>query len=158
MEKTPEEKSVLEMTVKASVDQIFPVTEFVNAKLAALGCSDRIRMQVDVAIDEIFSNIARYAYGPKPGSATVRVDVEQNPLSVVITFIDHGKPYDPLAVKRPDTTALPASQRPIGGLGLFIVKEISLMEHTKCGFDNTDTGVRFWFDFIDRFAESEQDV
>ena len=124
MEKTPEEKSVLEMTVKASVDQIFPVTEFVNAKLAALGCSDRIRMQVDVAIDEIFSNIARYAYGPKPGSATVRVDVEQNPLSVVITFIDHGKPYDPLAVKRPDTTSLPASQRPIGGLGLFIVKEI----------------------------------
>ena len=44
------------------------------------------------------------------------------------------------------------------GLGLFIVKEISLMEHTKCGFDNTDRGVRFWFDFIDRFAESEQDV
>ena len=35
------------------------------------------------------------------------------------------------------------------GLGLYIVKEISLMEHTECGFDNTDTGVRFWFDFID---------
>ena len=78
---------------------------------------------MDVAIDEIFSNIAHYAYNPETGPATVRVEVEENPLSVVITFMDHGIPYDPLAEERPDTTKLSASERPIGGLGLFIVKK-----------------------------------
>ncbi len=43
------------------------------------------------------------------------------------------------------------------GLGLFIVKEISLMERTKCGFENTDKGVRFWFEFIDRFSENDRE-
>ena len=117
------EKYVQEITVDANFDQIDPVTEFVNARLTALGCSDRIRVQVDIAIDEIFSNIAKYAYSPQTGPATVRVDVDDDPLSVIITFIDHGMPYDPIATEHPDTTRLPADQRPIGGLGLFIVQK-----------------------------------
>lgn len=112
-----------QITVSASVDQVREVTSFVNERLEALGCSERIKIQVDVAIDEIFSNIAHYAYNPETGPATVRVEVEENPLSVVITFMDHGIPYDPLAEERPDTTKLSASERPIGGLGLFIVKK-----------------------------------
>ena len=112
-----------QITVSASVDQVREVTSFVNERLEALGCSERIKIQVDVVIDEIFSNIAHYAYNPETGPATVRVEVEENPLSVVITFMDHGIPYDPLAEERPDTTKLSASERPIGGLGLFIVKK-----------------------------------
>ena len=111
-----------EITVDATLDHVKTVTDFVNIKLDALGCSERVRVQVDVAIDELFSNIARYAYKPDTGPATVRVEVADDPLSVVITFIDQGVPYDPLAAEFVDTTALPAKDRPIGGLGLFLVK------------------------------------
>ena len=112
-----------ELTVDASLDQIGRVTDFVNEQLSELGCSQRIRIQVDVAIDELFGNIARYAYDPEVGPATVRVDVEDDPLSVIITFIDHGVPYDPLSAEFVDTTHLPAKERPIDGLGLFMVKK-----------------------------------
>ena len=112
-----------EITVDAAVDQIKPVTEFVNLQLEKLGCSKRNRIQIDVAIDEIFSNIARYAYTKMDGTATVRVDVDEDPLSVIITFSDHGKPYNPLLKEMPDTIGLPAKKRPIGGLGLFMVKK-----------------------------------
>ena len=105
-----------EITVNASVDEIKSVTDFVNSQLAELGCTERIRIQVDIAIDEIFGNIVRY------GSATVRVDVEEDPLSVIVAFIDRGIPFDPLRSKEPDVT-LQAKERPIGGLGLFIVKK-----------------------------------
>lgn len=112
-----------QITVKAEVSQVKVLTGFVNERLEALGCSERIMVQVDVAIDEIFSNIAHYAYNPETGPATVRVEVEEEPLSVVITFIDQGVPFDPLAGERPDTTRLPKAERPIGGLGLFMVKK-----------------------------------
>ena len=93
-----------EMTVEATLEQIKPVTDFINAQLEELGCSQRIRIQVDVAVDEIFGNIARYAYNPETGPATVCVDVEENPLSVIIRFIDRGIPYDPLSTEFIDTT------------------------------------------------------
>lgn len=112
-----------EITVSATIDQVKRVTNFVNMQLAELGCSDQVRIQLDVAIDELFGNIARYAYKPNTGMATVRVDVEEHPLNVIITFIDHGKPYDPLEAEIPDTTTLPVRERPIGGLGLFMVKK-----------------------------------
>ena len=112
-----------EMTVEATVEQIRHVTEFVNEQLEELGCSQRIRIQVDVAIDELFGNIAHYAYNPDTGPATVLVDVEEDPLCVIITFIDHGIPYDPLSSEFVDTTHCSARERPIGGLGLFMVKK-----------------------------------
>ncbi len=106
-----------EITVNASLEEISRVTDFINTQLAELGCSERIRIQVDVAVDELFGNIVRYAYKPEVGEATVRVDVEDDPLSVIITFIDHGVPFDPLTKEFRDTTGLPARERPIGGLG-----------------------------------------
>ena len=113
-----------EMTVAATLEHIKPVMDFVNAKLKELGCSERNRIQLDVAVDELFGNIARYAYQPGIGEATVRLDVEKDPLCVIITFIDRGVPYDPLKAEFVDTTHLPANERPIGGLGLFMVKRI----------------------------------
>ena len=82
----------------------------------------KAQMQIDVALEEIFINIANYAYQPGKGPATVRVDVTDNPLTVTITFVDHGIPYDPLAKDDPDVT-LPADEREIGGLGIFMVKQ-----------------------------------
>ena len=78
--------------------------------------------QIDLAVEEIFINIAKYAYKPDKGRATVRVEVNDDPVQVKITFLDHGKPYDPLAKEDPDVT-LSADERPVGGLGIFMVKQ-----------------------------------
>lgn len=111
-----------ELTVDATVENIEVVTDFVNEQLEALSCPMKAQMQIDIAIDELFGNIANYAYDPEVGPATVRVEVVDTPLSVVITFIDHGVPYDPLKQEDPDTTRA-AEEREIGGLGIYIVKK-----------------------------------
>ena len=111
-----------ELNIAATVENIEVVTDFVNEQLEALECPMKAQMQIDIAIDELFGNIAHYAYNPEVGSATVRVEVIDDPLSVVITFIDGGVPYDPLAADDPDTT-LSAEDRAIGGLGIFMVKK-----------------------------------
>ena len=111
-----------EITVPATLDNVETVTEFVDELLNALRCPPPVRTQIDIAIDEVFSNIVRYAYSPEEGPATVRVDAAEEPRSVVITFIDHGKPYNPLTTAAPDTT-LSAKQRRIGGLGVYMLKK-----------------------------------
>jgi anti-sigma regulatory factor (Ser/Thr protein kinase) len=111
-----------ELTIAAKVENIEAVTDFVNEQLEALDCPKKAQMQIDIAIDELFGNIAHYAYNPEIGKATVRVEVSQDPLAVVITFIDNGVPYDPLAKTDPDTT-LSAEEREIGGLGIYMVKK-----------------------------------
>ena len=111
-----------ELTIAATVGNIEAVTDFVNEQLEALDCPMKAQMQIDIAIDELFGNIAHYAYNPDVGDATVRVEVIDNPLAVVITFIDNGVPYDPLAKADPDIT-LSAEEREIGGLGIFMVKK-----------------------------------
>ena len=111
-----------EMTLAATVDNIEAATDFVNEQLEALECPLKAQMQIDIAIDEIFGNIAHYAYTPNVGEATVRVEIIEEPLCVVITFIDRGIPYNPLSAAEPDTT-LTADERAIGGLGIFMVKK-----------------------------------
>ena len=111
-----------ELTIAATVENIETVTDFVNEQLEALDCPVKAQMQIDIAIDELFGNIAHYAYNPETGNATVRVEVINEPLSVVITFIDKGVPYDPLKNEDPDIT-LSAEERSIGGLGIYMVKK-----------------------------------
>ena len=111
-----------ELTIAAEIENIEAVTDFVNEQLEALDCPMKAQMQIDIAIDELFSNIAHYAYNPEIGQATVRVEVIKDPLAVTITFIDNGVPYDPLAKADPDTT-LSAEEREIGGLGIYMVKK-----------------------------------
>lgn len=111
-----------ELTIAAEIENISAVTEFVDAELEECGCPMKTQMQIDIAIDELFGNIARYAYAPGTGEATVRVDVKENPAAVEITFIDGGVPYDPLKKADPDVT-LSADEREIGGLGIFMVKK-----------------------------------
>ncbi len=111
-----------ELTLAATVENIETVTEFVNAQLEMLDCPIKAQMQIDIAIDELFGNIAHYAYDSEIGNATVRVEVSEEPLAVIITFIDNGIPYDPLAKDDPDIT-LSAEEREIGGLGIYMVKK-----------------------------------
>ena len=111
-----------EITIAATVENIDVVTDFVNEQLESRDCPIKAQMQIDIAIDELFSNIAHYAYNPETGDATVRVEVVEDPMAVVITFIDKGIPYDPLKKADPNT-ALSAEEREIGGLGIFMVKK-----------------------------------
>ena len=110
------------ITEEAKIENIAVITDFVNSILEANGCSAKVQMEIDIAIDELFGNIAHYAYNPEPGPATVRVEVTEAPISVIVTFIDHGVPYDPLKKDDPDIT-LSAEERDIGGLGIFMVKK-----------------------------------
>ena len=113
-----------EITVKALVDNLGTVTNFVDDFLDSCDCPMKVQMQIDIAIDEIFSNICHYAYGDSVGEATVRVEFEDASArkAVALTFIDEGVPYNPLEKEDPDTT-LSAEDRKIGGLGIYMVKK-----------------------------------
>ena len=112
-----------ELTILAAVENIDRVTDFVNEQLEEACCPLKAQMQLDVAVDEVFSNIANYAYRPGSGPATIKVERVEDPSSIVITFIDHGKPYNPLLKEDPDIS-LPAEERETGGLGIFLVKKL----------------------------------
>ena len=111
-----------ELELEALTDNLPKVLSFVDEQLEAADCPMKIQMQIDIAVEEIFVNIAHYAYNPDVGTAKVRVEVMGNPPAVDITFIDNGVPYDPLAKADPDVT-LSAEKRQIGGLGIFMVKK-----------------------------------
>jgi len=111
-----------ELTLMATVENIAVVTDFVNEQLEAVDCPPKVQIQIDIAIDEIFGNIAHYAYRPQAGEATVRVEILGDPGAAVLTFMDRGIPYDPLKNQDPNT-GLPAEERDIGGLGIFMVKK-----------------------------------
>ena len=111
-----------ELTIEAVLENVDTVIDFIDEQLAEYGCGMKEKMAIDVAADELFTNIASYAYNLEKGNVTVRVEVFEDPLTVEITFIDNGVPYNPLAKADPDTT-LSVEDRPIGGLGIFIVKK-----------------------------------
>lgn len=114
-----------QITVSASMDQIKPVTDFINARLAELACPESTRIQIDVAVDEIFGNIVRYGYEPDAGGwVSVRFDAGEDPPCAVLTFRDAARPFDPLKAQCPDRSGLPLRERPVGGWGLMMVKQI----------------------------------
>lgn len=110
-----------EFVIEATRENLPKVISFVNEHLEAADCNVRTQIQIDIAVEELFINIASYAYDPEIGTAVVQVTVTDEPLSVEITFIDNGRQYDPLAKEDPDIT-LPINKRKKGGLGIFMVK------------------------------------
>lgn len=111
-----------ELEIEALTDNLPKVLEFIDTKLEELECSMKAQMQIDIAVEEIFVNIANYAYAPEVGMATIRIEADESPTTVKITFIDKGVPYDPLKKDDPDVT-LSVEERQIGGLGIFMVKK-----------------------------------
>lgn len=111
-----------EIKVEAELAQLDKVIQFINTKLAENSCVMKEQMQIDVAVEEIYVNIARYAYPDKNGTCVIQFSFDCETGIAVIRFIDSGIPYNPLARKEPDTT-LSAEERSIGGLGIFMVKK-----------------------------------
>ena len=111
-----------ELTLEARNDNLNRVLAFVDEKLNSPTCSAKVLTQIDTAAEELFVNIASYAYAPGEGDVTVRVRLERDPPAAEITFTDSGMPFNPLERQDPDTT-LPAHARRIGGLGVYMVKK-----------------------------------
>lgn len=107
--------------VQSDVDELDRVIGFVDGALEGTGASRKAVLQLELAVEEVFVNIARYAYHPEDGKVWVSCDVDEDTMSVAITFMDMGPEFDPLAAPDPDVT-LPAEERGIGGLGIFLVK------------------------------------
>ena len=115
--------SLNELELEAAAENLAEVQTFVAERLERIQCTPKAQVQIAVVVEEIFINIASYAYAPEKGKAAVRVEVSEDPVSVTITFVDHGTPYDPLAREDPDIS-LPAEHRDAGGLGIFMTKKI----------------------------------
>ncbi len=109
-----------EREFSASVDCLGDVTSFIEQELEAADCPMRAMTQILVAVEEIFVNIASYAYPEGGGFALIRIEADEH--TAVIRLMDMGIPFNPLEKPDPDVT-LPAEQREAGGLGIFMVKK-----------------------------------
>lgn len=109
-------------TIEAKTENLEKVLAFVDKHLEEKECAIKVQMQIDVAVEELFVNIAQYAYDSDTGMVTIQVEIQEEPLAVMITFIDNGVPYNPLTKEDPDIT-LAAEERQIGGLGIYMVKK-----------------------------------
>ncbi|MCL2663287.1 MAG: ATP-binding protein [Oscillospiraceae bacterium] len=107
-----------ELSIDAKTENLDTVLDFIANELEALPM--KLQTQFTIAVEEIFVNIAHYAYSPEVGDVLVRINVGDE---VVIEFEDKGKPYNPLEKDDPDIS-LSAEEREIGGLGIFMVKKI----------------------------------
>ena len=110
-----------ELEIEALNENLPIVNDFVEKHLETVNCPMKAHMEILLAVEEIFVNIANYAYEPEKGNAVVRVEFSEDPVTVVITFIDQGIPYNPLEREDPDIHQA-AEDRDIGGLGVFLIK------------------------------------
>ena len=111
----------MELTTKAKTENLDEVLDFIDEALEDLGCNMKTVNQINIAAEEIFVNIAHYAYGNGEGDAKITVSEKDG--QVDISFADRGTPYNPLERADPDVT-LSAEEREIGGLGVFLVKKL----------------------------------
>ena len=122
-----------EITVAADLDSLNDVLAFVDGEMERAGCSMKLMTQVDMAVEEIFVNIARYAYHPEAGEASVRCEAGGDPFQIVVGFADRGRPFNPLDREDPDVT-LDAEARQLGGMGILMAKK--LMEEIQYEYRN----------------------
>ncbi len=125
-----------EIMVDALRSNLQTVLDFIDARLKQCGCPRRTQMQINLTVEEIFVNIANYAYPGSSGSARIGAEIlkDPEPAGIRITFTDQGIPYNPLAKPDPDVT-LSAKDRPIGGLGIFLVKKT--MDQIEYRYENS---------------------
>lgn len=113
---------IKKITLKATKENLDQALSFIDTALESLDCSPKTQMQIDIAVEELYVNIANYAYAPGEGDVCLTFESRESPSEVLITFEDSGIPYDPLKKPDPDVT-LSAEDRQIGGLGIYMVKK-----------------------------------
>ena len=109
-------------TFPAKTESLADVLDFVESTLESFECSMKIQTAICVAIEEVFVNVARYAYPDSEGDMTLSIAFDEQSRDITFSMSDKGVPFDPLKKPDPDIT-LSAEEREIGGLGIFIAKK-----------------------------------
>ena len=120
--KTVRYTDMKKIEIEAKKENLEEVLAFIDGYLEEVECPMKKQMQIDLAVEELFVNVALYAYAPGTGDVVIEIGLSEDRSQVLITFIDSGIPYDPLAKEDPDVT-LPGEERQIGGLGIFLIKQ-----------------------------------
>ncbi len=111
------------MSVPAKLDYLDEVTDFVGNILESCGCDMKLQLQVRLAVEEVFVNIASYAYSPGSGDAEIEAEIQGgDEKKLVVRFIDSGKQFDPTKKEDADTSEDALLER-VGGLGILLVKK-----------------------------------
>ncbi len=121
------------LVIPAEPKYLDQILNFLDEQLEQVNCKPSIRTTIFIAVEEIFVNIYSYAYPPKEGDVQVYTEISGNPAVIQIDLVDQGPPYDPLQRADPDIT-LSAEERPIGGLGIFMVKKS--MDQVRYRYEN----------------------
>lgn len=114
---------VNELKIEAKKENFEKVLAFVDEALEKAGVPYEVQLSVEMAIEEIYLNIVYYAYAQKDGDAIILADINEKEKILTLTFIDEGPEYNPLLKEDPDTT-MDIMDRPIGGLGILMVKKM----------------------------------
>ena len=120
-------------TFKAKTDALSDVLGFVDEMLEKYECPMKLQTAVCVAIEEVFVNVARYAYKDGEGDVGLSIGFNESQRTVTFRMTDKGVPFDPLKKPDPDIT-LSAEEREIGGLGIFITKKT--MDSVEYAYEN----------------------
>jgi len=127
------EDMMKKLELEASLENLNKALAFINTELEQHECPQEIQGKIEIAVEEIFVNIASYAYSPGNGDLVIFISVTDN---IKIKFEDTGKPYNPLAKPEPDLNK-PLMERDIGGLGVFLVKKLmDKVEYNRVGDKN----------------------
>lgn len=124
-----------EIIIEAKIENLDAVKDFITGELESSDCPMKLQTQLAIVVEEIFVNIAYYAYSQDTsaselrseeppsavGNVAIRIDIGEE---IIIEFEDCGTPYNPLEKDDPDIT-LDANNREIGGLGIFLVKKMT---------------------------------
>ena len=110
-----------EKTFSADLDALSEVVAFTESELEKADCPMKTALSLTVAIEEMFVNVANYAY-TNGGTATLAIEHDREKNEILFRLTDSGIPFNPLAKPDPDIT-LPVEKRKIGGLGIFMMKK-----------------------------------
>ena len=109
-------------TFPAKTEALSDVLGFVEQMLDSFECPIKIQVALCVAIEEVFVNVAHYAYGEGEGNMSLGIGFDEESRAITFSMTDKGIPFDPLKKPDPDIS-LSADEREIGGLGIFITKK-----------------------------------
>ena len=108
--------------IKNELEQLTRLYEFLDLQASTYGLEEQLSMQIKLALEEVVTNVILYAY-PDKKDQDIRIDMNYRDELLPIVITDNGTAFNPLEMKEPDIS-LPPEERPIGGLGIYLVKQL----------------------------------
>ncbi|WFE82709.1 ATP-binding protein [Parabacteroides chongii] len=108
--------------IKNELEQLTRLYEFLDLQASTYGLEEQLSMQIKLALEEVVTNVILYAY-PDKKDQDIRIDMNYRNELLTIVITDNGTAFNPLEMKEPDIS-LPPEERPIGGLGIYLVKQL----------------------------------